>query len=358
MRKANTSLVMLTLIGLFIFFFIVLPTFLPTMLGGSAKNNVVGKAQLQGTIYNMNYAMDSANTYMQTALSYSYYQACYDTLKNGIDAKNGYWYDSSDSAIKEPDYDQFMAALKKSILANLNIYRSKPYQFMGDYQVSIPQYNDGYVGTEMTGTTLDVVMISSGNMEISKNQEGIGWAKIEKTAMVYGSYGTECYDVYQKGIDTGSTTKAKVKEIVDSAADKLSTQFGSRVPSQSQIEQAKASLLKDLESGIEKSGSDISGSTQVVDLPWIGQTTTPLGYISVDRKIKDKSVEIQTVESTPGYIKLRCTVSATVETTVTGFGKYPVYNGKDISSENLKLTFLQKVSQTKETAIQDAPQII
>ncbi len=178
------------------------------------KTNVVEKdIEVRSEIHTMGNALDAAKLYMETALAYSTYQACYDNLRNGgIDssAKSYKGYPLWDSP--PPGKEGFDQALQRSILSNLELYRKSPYKFMSEYFVNIPTY-EVTVLTEQSWKT-SVGAWNNSNFWIEKSQESGERIRLEKYGFLQGEYSMDCYGIYAKGAEVYSKAKTATEGIV------------------------------------------------------------------------------------------------------------------------------------------------
>ncbi|MCJ7816839.1 MAG: hypothetical protein MUP55_03190, partial [Candidatus Aenigmarchaeota archaeon] len=86
---------------------------IPAIKTGQIQSDV----EVHSQIHIMGNALDAAKLYMETALAYSTYQACYDNLKSVGDSY--------------PDEKTFVENLQASIKNNLGLYTgSKAYTFL------------------------------------------------------------------------------------------------------------------------------------------------------------------------------------------------------------------------------------
>ena len=162
-------------------------------------------AILHRDLYMMNNSLQAARSYMDTALSYSVYQACYDTLRK-TDASAG--------------DDVFKANLAESVKSYLNRYGSDDYYFMSNYPVNIPVYE---TVTVETISLLRIKAESSQNMYISMEQEG-SERRLETRNNMDKTIPIDCYGMFLKGKEVhsgiSSTLDSLVKAKVDSWPDK------------------------------------------------------------------------------------------------------------------------------------------
>jgi hypothetical protein len=90
-------------------------------MGGSGNTAVV-----KTDVYMMDSAIDAATTYIQTAVQFSNYQACYDLMKKGGDV---------------PERAEFEKSFKSELLKDINIYMEKGYGFATKYNVDLPGFD-------------------------------------------------------------------------------------------------------------------------------------------------------------------------------------------------------------------------
>lgn len=257
-------------------------------------------AILQRDLYMMNNSLTAARSYMDTALSYSVYQACYDTLRK------------TDASATD---DAFKANLAESVKTYLNRYRADEYYFMSNYPVNIPAYET------VTIETLDPLRIkaeSSHSMYISMEQGG-SERRLETRNNMDKAVPIDCYGMFLKGkeIHSGisSTLESLVKAKVDSWPD--------RADALPDLDSLKAEIEGIQELAFEKTEGHYSIKSEFTEakVEFNGYERSGEGpYENIKYKVT---------------VKLRVTVKDTRENQT-----FPVYDGSKITFSPLSAVFL------------------
>jgi hypothetical protein len=185
----------LVLIALMLTPFIVFSDVTPAWYEGQ-KSGVV----LHRDIYMMDNALDAAKSYIDTALSYSAYQACYDTLRR------------TDMSAAET---VFKKELEDSIKIYLNRYVREDYYFMSIYPVTIPEYT---IVTIKTLSPLKIRAESPSEIFISKEDKGKE-RKIKTNSTLEKTMKIDCYGIYNKGKEIHINTKYSIGNEIKTMTD-------------------------------------------------------------------------------------------------------------------------------------------
>lgn len=158
------------------------------------------EAILHRDIYMMNNSILAARSYMDTALSYSAYQACYDVLN---------------STEHYADENEFKTFFEASILDYINRYRSDKYYFMSNYPVTIPEYTLVVIESM---NPLKIRIESESNIYISLSSRG-DERRLESTNVFEKTIDIDCYGAYTKtgelDVDQESVIRNKITEVVN-----------------------------------------------------------------------------------------------------------------------------------------------
>lgn len=256
------------------------------------------EAILHRDLYMMNNSLLAARSYMDTSLSYSVYQACYDTLKN-LDTSAG--------------DDVFRSDLEDSIKSYLNRYRKDEYYFMSNYPVTIPEY------TDLTIETLDPLKVkveSPSNMYISLEHEG-SERRLETKNTMEKTITIDCYGIYKKGkevhTEINNVIGDKIKEKIDSWPD-----TSDALPKLNELE------------------------NQVKTIPELAFEKTEGDY-SIKSEFSEAKVEFEGYEKSGSepYKNIKYKVTVKLGVSVTRHDQvFPIYNGSKIVFSPLTMVFL------------------
>jgi len=320
-------------------------------------------------VYAMDNALDASRVYMDTGLTYSVYQACYDSLANGGWSGGSGGSDGSAGSdmpgvpadkkitVGGVDYpllaldDDFVAGLNGEILSNLNIYSSMGYTFFEDYEVQLPVYDnlefvdvaDSFIMASASSSS-DIYICEPSSCELEdgtgdgsgdSDGEGIGSGSmdtidlkrpnviekvvIRKSANVFENVETPCYGMYKQGVAEASRLATAIEAELSKEVGRL---LGGVVVTGGQG--SCASMLSDAETIIRHMLE--SSTTATVEVLEVTLNVLNTGY--------DQEASTCMFDGTGSS-------SATVKVTINGpeDQKYPVWNGQELAFESLQLVF-------------------
>lgn len=262
-------------------------------------------AILHRDLYMMNNSLMAAKSYMDTAFSYSVYQACYDVLRSDVSG----------------DESEFKSALEKTIRDYLNRYRADDYYFMTNYPVTISEYS------KVTIETLDPLKVkaeSDSNIFISMEDKGAE-RRLETGNRMEKTIPIDCYTIYKKGIEINesikNTLESSIKTKMNSWPD---TTAGSPNPTE-------LPNLDDLKKQIET-------------IPELAFEKTESNY-NIKSEFSESKVEISGYEQSSGgpYENIKYKVNVKLNVTVNDTRSdqvFPVYNGAHITFSSLSMLFV------------------
>jgi hypothetical protein len=311
----GTSLVIPAIFAGIIIAALVVAVNVPYLKTGQIEKDIEVRAQ----IHTMGNALDAAKLYMDTALAYSTYQACYDNLRSGGLEKasksyQGYPLWDSMPAGKEA-FDQ---ALQKSILSNLELYRKSSYRFMSDYYVNMPAY-EVTVLTEQPGKTT-VGAWNGSNFYIQKTQESGEIIRLEKYGFLQGEYSIDCYGIYAKGTEVYGNARTAVSDIISQAG--LPAKANDMDEIKSKIAETEDKIKAALYS-LSATGSDYDVGVDVL--------SAKINYITLGVDLSGTSLSY-TYEI---YVKFEVT-------NIKDGQEFPVYDGSNVVMSPMTLVFVGK----------------
>jgi hypothetical protein len=308
------------------------------LIGSPSKSEFIVKTD----VYMMSSALDAAGSYMSAGLQFSDYQACYDMLKNGGNAK----LDDTDSISSGGKTyglvgtkDTFTTGLKAAILDYVNTYAAMGYKFFTKYYVYIPKYKTITL-TDNSGT-ISASAVPDGKMTINSDLVGLsqepvnvavisgGGVTIYKDASLSDNLRLNCLAYYDK-----------IKKASDDASQALSSSLAAQVNA--------------LIAGVVKDKSE--------DCALVKQEKeAAIRKVATDNSVNGASIEVLSIDLKPNlvtpiepdqYGRFNCVFSrgevssVTAKVTVRGDQnqKVPVDDGTKVSYQSLDATFVVKVS--------------
>jgi hypothetical protein len=194
------------------------------------SDDYVKDLRIRSDVYAMDNAAQAGEIYLQAALRYSYYQACFDNMKNGgynhtPNQVNGFslWYDNYDIS---PTEDDFYTELENRITENMITYSLGDYNFLSNlnekYNVILPKTyiteierpSPGYslydIETRVKTTSQPLYTIRES--ETDKLEVGLT-PKLER------SFRKGCLDVFLMGKELLAEISSKTQTEVDKEVD-------------------------------------------------------------------------------------------------------------------------------------------
>ncbi len=291
--------------------------------------------EVRSEIHTMGNALDAAKLYMETALAYSTYQACYDNLRNGgmdSSAKAYKGYPLWDAPAGKEGFDQ---ALQRSILSNLELYRKSSYKFMSEYFVNIPTY-EVTVLTEPGRTSVGAW--NSSNFWIEKTQESGERIRLEKYGFLQGEYPMVCYGIYAKGLEAYSLAQAAVEKAWTETQAKAALTGATEAEINSQLSAYNQTFITKAKSGLyalSSTGTDYDTGVNVMDanLKWTSSVT-----------VGPDKTEAKVTYTPEVYVKFEIT-------NIKSGQEFTVYDGSKVIMSPMTLVFVGKFSgPRKDTA--------
>jgi hypothetical protein len=299
------------------------------------SNQIEKDIEVRSEIHTMGNALDAAKLYMETAVAYSTYQACYDNLKNGgwdvLSEKKVYQgYALRDSSEQHPTILEFKQSFENSIKENLGLYgESNAYTFLSDYHVNLPSYNSVNAYVDENTEKLYVTAIAESNLNIQKTQESGEQIRLEKESMIYGSYSLDCYGIYLKGTEIHNQAKAAIqkvfedmkvpKEITASSQAELNKKLSDY--NTTFVDNAKAAMY-----ALSKTEGDYDVGVYVMsaNMKWSGSVT-----------VGTAGAKIEGPPTPEVYVRFDVT-------NIRDDQQFPVYDGSAVSFNYMTLTFVGK----------------
>ena len=276
------------------------------------------KISLQSNIYSMSHAIDTAKIYTKTALRYSVYQACYDSLREASDHVDKVEYYKTLGEIAEKHYQK---------------YTSSGYSFLGDFVVTFPDYTLNVIpgGDDRN---FAVQAIPNEKLTISSSATSGEAITLRESADIVENFTMPCYPLYKNGKNIHQPIEADFQAALDQALDWEIMKSDTRCQTN---EECTPLIKKNLES-----------NTKVV-------FSKEEGDLQIKAEVSDISVGITTVtdKATPPVITQVYEVSATQTVTISGKNSgsnqaYPVWNGEEVAFEPLELSFTSTL-KSKQT---------
>jgi len=195
-------------------------------IGGGAAMDLPIKIEA----YSIQHALDMSKTYMDTALQFSNYQACYDLMKKGGNSQltnsNKISYNGIEYGIIS-DKQAFTDELKDQILGNINGYANLDYSFTEKYIVKVPSYKSLDMTTDGTASAAtDGKMILEMDVEGATPGEGLeenykGKIIVKKTASLGALLHLDCLAIYDRMKAKSDDLGSKIGELLKAGIDKM-----------------------------------------------------------------------------------------------------------------------------------------
>ena len=297
------------------------------LFGGG--EGVVHKTSLQSNIYVMGHALDAAGLYMDTALDYSVYQACYDNLQRAGQShiteetgKDGYGY------LLDMDSEEFHDELREEIETFMNRYTTSSYTFMSDYKVVLPTPQ---IAVSHSGDAFSASALTTDKLTITKVAESSETITLRSSLDSSGTYTVPCYSLYLKGTELNPDIVSTVDSAITQATAEISE------------------MIENSETSCNSNGlcSDLTDKMQTYLIDIGSGFPQETGY-TITSDILDASVSITSIDSGNiiGY-NVKVTQKVTVnETSPNSDRFYPVWNGTHISFETMELVFINTAEKT------------
>ncbi len=195
MLKGSSIANIVILIGMLLsLFFIIFSDLTPFWYEGQKD-----EAVLHRNIYMMENSLDAAKSYMDTSLSYSAYQACYDALRKMDNLE---------------DEEDFRTSLEVLVGNYLNRYREGEYYFMSNYPVNIPRH---LVIVESLNP-LRLKAEAESKVYISKEIGGVE-SRLEAVSAIEKTVPVDCYGMFLKGRAVGREMNSSIGDLVKAKVD-------------------------------------------------------------------------------------------------------------------------------------------
>lgn len=273
----------------------------------------INEAVLHRDLYVMNLSLEAAKSYMDTALSYSVYQACYDILRKDVSELES----------------EFTSNLENLTKIYLNRYRMDDYYFMSNYAVAIPEYARVTIGNV---DPIKVKAESDSNMFIDLEYEGSvrrieAGNEMEKKIPIY------CYGLYKKGMQIKTDTESRVGSVIFDTVGSWHSTSKTKPEEKEKVDEIKS--INGLAFGWQTEG-DHSVKSEFEEVK-VGITYT-----------HNKAVgEYQDIEYDVS-VKLRVTIKDNRNNQA-----FPVYNGTEIIFSPLTMTFVLEIDEEGNVQIVD-----
>ena len=302
------------------------------------KNGQIEKdIEVRSEMHTMGNALEAAKLYMETALAYSTYQACYDSLKNGgWDTLQGRrthaGYALWDSTALPPTKDELDANLKKSIRSNLDLYRKQTYRFMTDYFVNLPSYDIDVL--MYNPYQLSVGAWNSSNFWIEKLQASGESIKLQKYGFLQGEYTINCYGVYTKGADIHAKAAEAVKKAwADVKAP--TTLTASNPDAQKKVDDMLSGYKTSFADNAKAALHALSAADADYDVS-VNVLSTDLTWTMGPQQVNGQGATVEVTGYKP---------EALVKFDVTGIRngqEFPVFDGKNVVMSPMTLSFVAR----------------
>lgn len=322
--KGNALIVIIMMLAITVALFIAYSPSINLFGGGEGS---IHKTSLHSRVFTMDYALEAAKLYMQTALDYSVYQACFDNLARGgreeIDKENGQSISGSEYAFLPESFskDEFLRELEASVKTNLNIYRSKGYTFLSEYYVYIPDYTDVRIET-IDPSKLSVSASSKNKISTSSQTESGESITLTASPETSTDISIPCLTIFQKGKELNTAIKLDFEQALSDIVGGLDE-----------------GACQDKETCIQAIGQALEGNPAVKFGP---------------KKVDDHLISGEFLKiSLPSFVFDRLTGKSTFK--VEAIQKitiseeepppehfFPVWNGNEIAFEDLELVFINK----------------
>ncbi len=329
------------------FFIVNVFVIIPNMFGffGEANEQLVRDIVGQKNFFTVSNSLDAAKYgFLRPALKYSFYQACYDSLKKG-------GWRKMEEAVRYQDMEFMPLAEKKDFLGNLegetlkdlNIYTENgdlAYMFLTQFAVRLPMYDvveireddDGKVEVEAYGGRLRIE-------EKLPNETIV----IEKNSTLAASIETPCMEMFS----LAGERQAKVKEMLEKGVKEEIIKWpvlGVKDAEHQTADEAFVKAAKDAGievAGIEDGKRKIEENLKGMRLP-AGEGTGGINtnYILLRNLIK-ADIEAKECEDKSCFNFIyQASVPAGVKiANKNDKDRLPVFNGTDIVFEGLEVNF-------------------
>ena len=299
-------------------------------------------------IYTMENALRAAKLYSRTALRYSTYQACYDTLT-----------DYYDSVI---DRKQFKTELEKRISDNFRAYTSEDYTFL-EYPVKFPQYT---VEVRMEPDTL-IVNASAPNLVV-ESKTAYMKTRLEKSSNITEDIKINCWGLYSDALNVVNSLQKKLNSVSVTATrdlprsykgidiDMRDELFGVRGDRELCEDVFKQNTSKSFEEARETLRAEVNATLNSDEI--LKNVSAEAKHLRIDVYKADIDFERGGIERPGLWVNnLTCNFTYIVDA---DFGidlnsgqQFPVWNGIDITFENLSLYFSTFLSWNSTEAEQN-----
>ncbi len=295
------------------------------LFGGG--EGAVHKTNLQSNIYTMDHALGAARLYMDTALDYSVYQACYDNLRRAGQSyittgtgEQGYGY------LLDMDSEEFHDELRETTETYFNRYRQSSYSFMTDYKVVIPS---SQIEITENGGGFSVDALSTEKLSITRLAESGETITLKASGSASGGYFIPCYTLFQKGIELNPEIETDFQAALDYAFHWEIMLDDTRCQSN---EECSPLIRENLDNNVtavfSREEGDYTISAELLD-------------VSVAVSVLEDSV---TGVVTQNYVANAIQKVTTSKTSPPDEEFYPMWNGKEISFEDMELVHINRAS--------------
>jgi hypothetical protein len=329
------------------------------------------EANIQTDLYAMANTLEATRFYLEGSMDYSVYQACYDMLKRGgyselpkwSEDGEVYWYDNGDK--KPPTKEKYKSDLETLIKNNFRKYTKDEYSYLMDYMVQLPEYQ---IYVEEKDESFSVVTNDwDKRLRIEKtNEEENTKIELESSPYVERTYALPCIRMYSYVLDEWDSFKGILPVIVDyeisdwpsqyidakrpytdssgkisepTEAEKNQAFYNALLGAKGREELNKMGVTYEnaLSKAAEAASYDIysigSGIRSVVE------GINPQFTVAVTNETSVKIKIRATGSSTETIYRFDYEVSADMRVEVASHEKVPVFNGREISYEPVKLVF-------------------
>ncbi len=307
---------------------------------------IESRANLAADMSANEYALELSEMYLNTALKYSFYQACSEVLSKGgrVSEERG------DLASEE----EFINNLEKRTLAYLNVYTAngaKRYEFIDLSYAVLPEYDsvsidsdldDVYIGAE-TEKQLEAKAEHKITKEGEKEESTI-IDTLRRPAALSVQVKSECIELFSKaeaGLFSGDMEKKVREEIARWPSEGLFQDSGS-IEASMDATFREAVKAKSGETGIPQVNSIEEGEAAIKErLQSISSEQTIDGYL-IKFGMEEAQLIIRISQCSTGQT-CSFAYSASVRTkfTVGGKGpKHPVFDGKELVNKNMEVSYM------------------
>lgn len=300
---------------------------IPVIKTGEIEKDIEVRAEM----HTMGTALDAGKLYMETALAYSTYQACYDTLRQGgwntLSGKKAYQgYSLWEPPDQHPTALEFKGSFESSIKENLGLYEAKSYTFLSQYYVNLPAYTAVNAETNEDTGKLAVAATAGSNLNIQKTQESGEVIRLEKYGFLQGEYSIDCYGIYAKGLEVSALAKDSVASVFGETSAVLP-----KTLAQGESLDAKMSQYKSQFSSNARQALNALAGT----------------YGDYEVSVDVKSAELICVQGdvTPSGSPITCRAEAYAKFEITNMKDeqmFPIYDGYNVIMSPMTLVFVGK----------------